>query len=273
MVGIAFGGACSRGPTDARKERGSAANSASTVAPPQPSPQPPVEAAAPDPSPQPPVEAAAPDLTTVLGRSASQVATVLGPTVATDIAPDPDERNYRVGAMRFLVTYRDDLALDVIVGAEGMTPSAIKQRLGLSGAAINANGRRFAITEGSQTLSISDTTLPKHRIDIKRILGKRAAGVRQILGKPENELLGSDVFHPWAPDDRIGVIVNYDDTSRATWVEVAFDDGPLPPGGDGPSSYAAQLAWLGLPVATEITVEGERYSLSVSGGAIELKKH
>lgn len=75
-----------------------------------------------------------------------------------------------------------------------MTPEIVKQWLGLSGAMLNANSRRFVITEGVKTLAISDTTLPKQRIDIKRILGKRAPAVRKVLSKPAEEIVGSDVF-------------------------------------------------------------------------------
>lgn len=222
------------------------------------------------PEPGPTSAVAAPDLAAALGKPANQVAAVLGSSVATEFGPDV--RSYQLGSMKFLVTYREHLALDIIIGNDGMTPSAIRQWLGLSGTVLDVNGRRFAITDGSRAVSISDTALPKHRVDIKQILGKRAAAVRQVLGKAENEVVGFDVFKPWAPDDRIGVTAYYDPDGRATSVDVGFDDGPLPPGGNGLASYATQLQWLGLPVADEVRVGGERYSVTISGGSIELKK-
>ena len=222
---------------------------------------------------EPPV--AAPKLAAVLGRPLAQVEAALGPAVADPQPIGEDTRRYRVGSFELLVTYRDRQALDVVVGgAGGRTASAseIRRWLGLSGATLSAGGHRFAIVEAEQIVAIHDTALPNRRIDIKRALGKRRAAVRGLLGLPETELVDTDVFKPWAPDDRIAVLVHYSVEDRAAWVQVSFDDGPLPAGRPSLSECSAQLAWLGLPVDEDIVVAGKHYALTVTGGSIELRE-
>jgi len=207
-------------------------------------------------------------LAEILGKPRDHVADILGQP--TELGPD--YRRYRFGEVKFLITYREDLALDIIANSDDVPVSRIKEWLGLSGSTVDINGRRFAILETPPLLCIVDTTFPKRRIDIKRVLGKRRASVGQILGKPETELAGSDVFRPWSPDDRIAVNVQYDQQDRMVLVAVMFEDGLLLPGIEGVRSAAPQLKWLGLPVAEEVTVAGERYGVTVKAGWIELTK-
>lgn len=212
---------------------------------------------------------AAPALANILVKLPDQVVVALGEPIELG----PDYRRYQVGEVKFLITYRDNLALDIIASSDSISSSRIKDWLGLSATTIDLNGRRFIVLDTPPLLCIVDTTPPKRRIDIKRVLGKRPSGVRQVLGRPETELEDNDIFKPWNPDDRIAISVHYDEQKRATLVTVMFEDGLLPPGVEGVHASASQLKWLGLPVADEVLVTGERYLVTVKAGWIELSKH
>jgi hypothetical protein len=217
------------------------------------------------------VAANPPRLASILNQPAKLVRAELG-IPAVDDDDDPSTFSYRLGPVAFLVTYRKGRARDFILEGDGHSAADLAEWLGVDGDTLETNGARFHVRTTGETLSFLDTSLPMKRVDIRKAMGLRSPQLRRLLGKPETEAEGMDVFKPWYPDDRIGIVVNYDDDGVASWIDIGFNDGVSPANGRQElSSYAEQLAWLGLPLNGGFQARGTDYQVIVSGGNISVK--
>jgi hypothetical protein len=127
--------------------------------------------------------------------------------------------------------------------------------------------RTFLVLDGGTDegalLRVADTALPQKRLRLAGVLGKQRKAVVRLLGKPETAVASMDVFKPWAPDERCGVVVTYGPGGRVESVEASCDDGI------NPSERRGEiLRWLGIPDRAEV----QGYKLDVSKVGVTLQR-